>query len=249
MLSQKLSQFISLSQILIISAGATLTLSSRANATELVKLQYKDRSALVTINDLSIFARTGAIPPSIQDLFDTTDKISSDISNILNKELKISSQFINSFIDSSIGDFVLGGLDEVINNSSSSRDLTNVRSTLVAAYEDDNRVSLIELIERYPQKEVQVNVTSLEKTYNTVSGIVEDVLPALEVAKTYVQDLVCNCEGQITQLSEDGTEILVTNNNVNCQKSTSLVQDSSKSQEEIIAEIMARNSTTLVTNQ
>ena len=249
MLSQKLSQFISLSQILIISAGATLTLSSRANATEFVKLQYKDRSALMTINDLSIFARTGAIPPSIQDLFDTTDKISSDISNILNKELKISPQFINSFIDSSIGDFVLGGLDEVINNSSSSRDLTNVRSTLVAAYEDDNRVSLIELIERYPQKEVQVNVTSLEKTYNTVSGIVEDVLPALEVAKTYVQDLVCNCEGQITQLSEDGTEILVTNNNVNCQKSTSLVQDSSKSQEEIIAEIMARNSTTLVTNQ
>ena len=249
MLSQKLSQFISLSQILILSAGATLALSSRANATELVTLQYKDRSALVTINDLSVFARSGVIPQSIQDLFDTTNDISSDISSILNKELKISPQFINSFIDSSIGDFILGGLDDVINNSSSSRDLTNVRSTLVAAYEDDNRVSLIELIERYPQKQVQVNVTSLETTYNTVSGIVEDVLPALEVAKTYVQDLVCSCEEQITQLSEDGTEVLVTNNNINCQKPTSVVQDSSKSQEETIAEIMARNSTTLVANQ
>ncbi len=249
MLSQKLSQFISLSQILILSAGATLALSSRANATELVTLQYKDRSALVTINDLSVFARSGVIPQSIQDLFDTTNDISSDISSILNKELKISPQFINSFIDSSIGDFILGGLDDVINNSSSSRDLTNVRSTLVAAYEDDNRVSLIELIERYPQKQVQVNVTSLEKTYNTVSSIVEDVLPALEVAKTYVQDLVCSCEEQITQLSEDGTEVLVTNNNINCQKPTSVVQDSSKSQEETIAEIMARNSTTLVANQ
>ncbi len=249
MLSQKISQFISLSQILILSAGATLALSSRANATELVTLQYKDRSALVTINDLSVFARSGVIPQSIQDLFDTTNDISSDISSILNKELKISPQFINSFIDSSIGDFILGGLDDVINNSSSSRDLTNVRSTLVAAYEDDNRVSLIELIERYPQKQVQVNVTSLEKTYNTVSGIVEDVLPALEVAKTYVQDLVCSCEEQITQLSEDGTEVLVTNNNINCQKPTSVVQDSSKSQEETIAEIMARNSTTLVANQ
>ncbi len=249
MLSQKISQFISLSQILILSAGATLALSSRANATELVTLQYKDRSALVTINDLSVFARSGVIPQSIQDLFDTTNDISSDISSILNKELKISPQFINSFIDSSIGDFILGGLDDVINNSSSSRDLTNVRSTLVAAYEDDNRVSLIELIERYPQKQVQVNVTSLEKTYNTVSSIVEDVLPALEVAKTYVQDSVCSCEEPITQLSEDGTEVLVTNNNINCQKPTSVVQDSSKSQEETIAEIMARNSTTLVANQ
>ena len=85
MLSQKLSQLISLSQILIIGAGATLALSSRANATELITLQYKERSALVTINDLSSFARTGAIPPSIQDLFDTTDKIPSEISTILNK--------------------------------------------------------------------------------------------------------------------------------------------------------------------
>ena len=119
MLSQKISQFISLSQILILSAGATLALSSRANATELVTLQYKDRSALVTINDLSVFARSGVIPQSIQDLFDTTNDISSDISSILNKELKISPQFINSFIDSSIGDFVLGGLDEVINNMKS----------------------------------------------------------------------------------------------------------------------------------
>ena len=246
MLSPKLSRFISLGQLFILGAGATLALSSRANATELITLQYKDRSALVTIDDLSRFARTGAIPQSIQDLFATTDKIPSDISTILNKELKISRQFVDSFIDSAIGDFVLGGLDEVINNASSSRDLTNVRSTLVAAYEDDNRVSLIELIERYPQNEVQINVTSLEKTYNTVNGIVEDVLPALEVAKTYVQDLVCDCDEPVAQLSEDGTKVLVANNNINCQKNSSIAENNSQSEEETIAQIMARNSTTLV---
>ncbi len=249
MFSQKLSQLLSLGQILILGAGATLALSNRANATEVITLQYKDRSALVTINDLSRFARTGVIPPSIQNLFDTTDKVPSDISTILNQELKISRQFIDSFIDSAIGDFVLGGLDDVINNASSRRDLTNVRSTLVAAYEDDNRVSLIELIERYPQREVQVNITSLEKTYNTVNGIVEDVFPALEVAKTYVQDLVCDCDEQVTQILEDGTEVLVANNNINCQKNNSIGQNKSQSEEETIAEIMARNSTTLVTDK
>ena len=241
MLSPKLSRLISASQILILGTAATLTLSSRANATEVITIQYKNRSATVNIDDLSRFARNGIVPQSIQDLFDTTDRVPSDISTILNEELKISPQFINSFIDSSIGDFVLGGLEEVINNSSSRRDLTNIRSTLVNAYEDDNRVSLIELIERYPQKEIAVNVTSLEKTYNTINGIVADVLPALEVAKSYVQDLVCECDEPITQLNEDGTTTLVASNNVNCNKSTSVVQDP-KSQEDTVAEIMARNS-------
>ncbi len=247
---QKLHQFIFLSQILILSIGATMTLgSSRTHATELIDLQYKDRSALVTIEDLGRFARSGIVPQSIQELFDTRDKVPSEISDILSKELKISQKFIDNFLDSSIGEFILGRLDEVINESSSSTDLKDVRSTLVAAYEDDNQVSLIELIERYPQKEVQINVTSLEGTYNRVVGIVEDVLPALETAKAYIQDLVCDCEDQATQLPEDRTENFAFNNNIDCQNYISAQQKNTNSQDEILAEILARNSLLLGNNQ
>ena len=243
MLGQKFSKFISLAKVLILGAGATLTLSNSAKATELIELQYQDRYAAVTISDFSRFARSGVIPPNIQNLFDSTDKIPSEISSILNKELKISPKFINSFIDSSIGDFVLGGLDEVINNSSSRRDLTNIRSTLVAAYEDNNRVSLIELIERYPQREIKINVTNLEGTYNKISGLVEDVLPALEVAKTYVQDLVCECNP--VALSAEGTTTLVVSQSSKCNKTNAIATEPAKSQAEKVAEILARNSSTL----
>ncbi|MDJ0635372.1 MAG: alpha/beta hydrolase [Xenococcaceae cyanobacterium MO_188.B29] len=243
MLGQKISKLVSLSQILVLSTGVTLALSNNANATEFIELQYQDRYAAVTINELSRFARNGVIPQSIQNLFDSTNKIPSDISSILNKELKISAKFVNSFINSSIGDFVLGGLDEVINNSSSRGDLTNVRSTLVAAYEDDNRVSLIELIERYPQRELKVNVTDLEGTYNKISDIVEDVLPALEVAKSYVQDLVCECNP--IALSEEGTTTLVASNNANCNKTNAITREPAKSQAEKVSEILARNNATL----
>lgn len=248
MLRKKLPQLISWGQILILGVGATLTLSSRANATELITLQYKERSALVTIDDLSRFARSGVVPLSIQELFDTTDKVPSDISTILSKELKISPQFIERFLESSIGEFILGRLEEVINDSPSRGDLTDVRSTLVSAYEDDNQVSLIELIERYPKKEIQINVTSLEGTYDKVVAIVEDVLPALEVAKVYVQDLVCECEEQVTQLSEDGAT-LVANKNVDCQNYNSVVQKAPRTQDEIVVDITARNSTILGTNE
>lgn len=243
MLGQKSSKLASLSKILVLSTGIILALSNSAKATEFIELQYQDRYAAVTINDLTRFARGGVVPQSIQNLFDSTDKVPSDISNLLGKELKISEQFVNSFIDSSIGDFVLGGLDEVINNSSSRKDLTNVRSTLVAAYEDDNRVSLIELIERYPQREIRVNVTNLESTYNKISGLVEDVLPALEVAKTYVQDLVCECN-PIAGADQE-TTTLVASNDYNCNKTNAMATEPAKSQAEKVAEIMARNDSTL----
>ena len=245
MMRQKLHQVMFLSKILILSAGATMTLgNSRVHATELIELQYQDRSALVTIDDLSRFARSGIMPQSIQDFFDTTDKVPSEISAILSKELKISQNFIDNLIESSIGEFILGRLDEVINESSSSADLKDVRSTLVAAYEDDNRISLIELIERYPQKEVRINVTSLEVTYNRIVGIVEDVLPVLETAKAYIQDIVCECEEKATGLPQDGTEILTSHNNINCQNYIS-TQQQPKSQDEIITEISASNSVIL----
>ena len=249
MLRRKFAQLISLSQILVLGVGAALTFSTRANATESITLQYKDRSALVTINDLSNFARSGTIPPSIQELFDTTDTVPSEISAILSKELKISPEFINKIIDSSIGELVLTKLDEVIDESSSSQDLTNIRSTLVAAYEDDNRISLIELIERYPQTEIQINVTSLEVTYNKVAAIVEDILPVLETAIAYVQDAVCDCAEPITRLTEDGTEILVANNNINCQNHNSVAKKTPRSQDEVLTKIMARNSAMLDSNQ
>ncbi len=243
MLDQKISQFISLTQVLVLGAGLSLTLNNSANATELIQLQYQDRYAAVTIYDLSRFARSGIVPESIQNLFDSRDKISSNISSLLNKELKISPKFVNNFIDSSIGDFILGGLDEVINNSSSRGDLTNIRSTLVAAYEDNNRVSLIELIERYPQREIKVNVTNLESTYNKISGIVEDVLPALEVAKSYVQDLVCECAPIAT--SDAPTATLVASGDYSCNETKNIAMKPAKSQAEKVAEIIARNSSTL----
>lgn len=249
MLRNKLHRFTFLSQILMLSVGATMTLGiSKTHATELIDLQYKERSALVTIEDLSRFARSGIVPQSIQDLFDTADTVPSEISAILSKELKISQNFIDNLLESSIGEFILGRLDEVINESSSSADLKDVRSTLVAAYEDDNQISLIELIERYPQTEVRINVTSLEGTYNRIVGIVEDVLPALETARAYIQDIVCECEEQAMRLPQEGTEILTAQDNINCQNYISTQQQKPKSQEKIITEISARNSMILGNN-
>ncbi len=71
-----------------------------------------------------------------------------------------------------------------------------MKKTLIKAYKDDRRVSLMELLEKYPAKKIKVDITDLEEPYNDVKNFVEDILPALEVAKSVVEDLVCECEQQ-----------------------------------------------------
>ena len=66
----------------------------------------------------------------------------------------------------------------------------------------------------------------------------------MEVAKSYVQDIVCDCES-IAKVSEDGATTLVASNTANCNQTTKVTTESVKTPEERIAEIMARNSTML----
>ncbi|WP_263975319.1 alpha/beta hydrolase [Leptolyngbya sp. 7M] len=98
------------------------------------------------------------------------------------------------FLDSSIGRFVLLQLQRLIQGSSDLADLrTAVRTSI-----QDQQISVLEVLENYPIPEVTLNISGLVTTYNDVSAFVERILPALEVAKDYLQRIVCDCEAATT---------------------------------------------------
>ncbi len=192
----------------LLGTTTALISSSSVMAAELIKLTYQDRTVDISILDLKRFAETGSVPLAIQNLFDTTDKVPEFLSGLLAQDIKIDRNFIDDVLDSSIGEFLLGELDSAINESSDSEELNAIKSAVTAAYNNDNRVSLIEIIEKYPVRNLAVDVTDLEDTYYQVSGFVESVLPALETAKSFLQDIICECE---TTAIQDST--LIANHN------------------------------------
>ena len=178
---------------LCLGIGASLVLNNSVGATEVIELKYKQDQLTISTAELRHFADTGEIPMELQTFLQTTEQVPQFWSGLLKQKIYISPQFLTSVIDTTTGQFVLLKLDETINTSSSGQDLDAIRSTVIAAYDDDNQISIMELLERYPVERIKIDLTNLEGAYNQAKAFIEEVLPALEIAKAFLQDLVCEC--------------------------------------------------------
>lgn len=169
-------------------------IASSARAAEQISLSYQGSEINVTRQELESFTETGVIPDAIQQLLGTDETIPPAIRTLLVEEIKVPA-FVEKFLDSSTGEFVLNQLDETISSTSGSteQDLFDLKTAFNDAASDD-QISFIELVRKYPQSNVRVDLTSLEGTYNRVSNFVERVQPALEVAKGFLADIVCDCD-------------------------------------------------------
>ena len=143
---------------------------------------------------LSSFTETGILPDSLQTLLGADIEAPNAIRSLLSREIRVP-KFVDKFLNSPTGEFVLNQLEDTIGSPSgrTDQDLLSLKSAFNTAA-SDHTISFLELVDRYPQNTVRLDVTSLERTYNRVSNFIEQVLPALVVAKGFLSDIICDCE-------------------------------------------------------
>ena len=195
-LNSQLSRFFTLSPILLLSTATVLLSNDSAKATDIVDIKYQDTEISIRTKELKKFTKTGDIPPRLQQFLNDTEQVPDYLSGLLTKEISISRSLIEDIIDSSTGQFFLLKLNQTINSSSSNEDLEAIKKTVIKAYNNDKAISMIELLDKYPQRRLKVDLTSLEGTYNDASTFSNKVLPAWEIAKSFLEDVVCDCEAK-----------------------------------------------------
>lgn len=179
---------------LLLGSVASLLINTNANAAKIVDVTYKETEVSIKTKELKKFADTGEIPPELQQFFDDTQEVPEFLSNLLNEEIYISRSLVENILNSTTGEFLLLKLDQAINSSSSSSDLEAVKKAILKSYDDDRRVSIIELISEYPKRQIEIDLTSLEGGFNDINQLVEQIIPIWEVAKSFLEDVVCDCE-------------------------------------------------------
>lgn len=172
--------------------GAPL-FGTEAQAAENIFVRYKETEVNVTRRELDTFTETGEIPASLQTLLNTEAELPAAVRTILSDQITVP-KFLKNFLEGSNGEFLLFKLDQVISSTEgrTERGLNALKTAVLDSIADD-RVSFIEIIDKHPQNTIRVDITSLEGTYNDVSGFVERILPALEVAKGVLSDFICDC--------------------------------------------------------
>ncbi|MGI0486635.1 alpha/beta hydrolase [Pantanalinema rosaneae CENA516] len=178
----------------LIGVGASVLLGTSAHAADRIILTYQDVQTTVPVSAIANFATTGQVSGDLQELFQKYPRIQQVIRDLLTREIRVSPSFVERTLKSSTGEFVLIQLDKLINTSSAGADIEMLRNTLVEAYQDNNAFSLLEVLERFPVNDIRVDLTSLERVYTDVSTFVERIQPALEVAREFLQNYICDCK-------------------------------------------------------
>ncbi|GAB4381489.1 MAG: hypothetical protein Kow00121_40160 [Elainellaceae cyanobacterium] len=176
--------------------ASILAFTDSARAIETVGLQYQDRSVTVSLDQIREYAETGDASPALQEFIGGNTEIADIVGNLLTSEITITGSFRErvrqDLQSSSFGQFLLLQVDKLFADS---QDLSALQDAIQTSLTDNNRLSVIEVLSNYSVSEpVAVNLTEVGVIYNDVKAFVERVLPALEVARDYLQEVICECE-------------------------------------------------------
>lgn len=183
-----------LTKSLLLGVGAgVFGIVGSASAAETILLRFEETQVSVPIREIEAFAESGAVGGELQEFFQRYPEIQAETQEILDQKITVTEAFIQRTLSGSTGEFVLIQLRKLLSNPSGDSDIESLRTTLIDAYEDDNRFSVLELLQKYPEDEIYVDVRGLQQVYGDVVAFVERIQPILETAREYLQDLVCDC--------------------------------------------------------
>jgi hypothetical protein len=185
-----------LGQSCALGIGASLIcLANPASATEIINIKYQETQITVPTGLLVDFARTGELPSEVNTFL---EGIGEDLPNILQDfltlEVRLSPTFIQDVLGSSIGEFVLLQIDKAINTGQVGDDLVALKSAIDESLAQDSRISLLELVQRYPVETLNLDLSGMETVYNQVSQFLVQIEPALNVARNLLEPLICDCD-------------------------------------------------------
>lgn len=221
-------------QGLLLGVLGALCLSPAVKAAESVTLQYGSEVRTFPVRNLETFSTSGqAQDPELQAFFERNPEVRRLVQELFSIEIYISPTFLDRVeqgAKSPTVDFILIQLNKLISTPSAPEDFQPLRTTIIDSLRDDNRLSLTELIRNYPGSDIQVNLTGLEPVFNDVKAFVERVLPALEVARDFLRDTICDCETPSAQSTDDrrssadSPTVLAATQPSNCRPAQTTVQ-------------------------
>jgi hypothetical protein len=184
---------------LFLAVSASIAFSTSASAIETVTLVFNESRVSVPFSDFQTFVKTGETQrTNLQSFLAKVPNTSQAIRTVLTREIAITRPFAGQNFRNPIADFLLIQLNRVLVPPTVPDNLEPLRSALVASYRNDQRISILEVIGNYPEREITVQLPRLERAYNRASAFVERVQPALETAKQFLQDIVCDCPSTTT---------------------------------------------------
>ncbi len=169
---------------LITSVGVSLY-STSASAARMVVFEYGGFRSSLSVRELTDFAETGEAAPALNFYLNRSGQKPESVRKILNQEVNATPVSLDRAMNNPIGEYLLDKIGETIRTPTNRANTQALRSALVESASTDNKVSLIEIIQNYPNSEVHVDGVNLVRTFNQISILADGVETILRIPKTF----------------------------------------------------------------
>lgn len=154
-------------------SAVILLFSQNANAAESVVLKYRILRETVSVPELSTFAKTGELSPSLRAYLAMAKRDPSELRRALTNEVKVNPVLLYAMLTSPIGESILDRVSQVVHTPGNAANRESLRSAIVGSALKDGKISLIEALENYPTPEVQVEGDRLAEVLGQLRKLAE----------------------------------------------------------------------------
>ena len=170
----QLQNLLSRSPLIILGALAGVMIShQRAIATSKIVIDIVGPiQASIKVQDLRLFAETGKTTKTISQALGISKVNPNQVRGFMTLEIEADVVNYGSFLYSNIGLNIIKGVAEVIQTRHNYESDKALRSALILAAADDNRISVLEILEKYPTEEMHIDVSKI----NQIVGKVQETI-------------------------------------------------------------------------
>ena len=182
------------------AASAYVLLSSPAvQAAEKVVFTYKQFGQSLTVEELDTFAETGKASSKLKFFLNVSGQDRETARQFMTKDVKVNLRTADRLLHILPGEYALFQAGQLFHTPSKKANLQAFRSAVILSLSDDNRISFLEFLQKYPTQELVVDGFKLAKVAGTIDGLIGGGEEALEgtgplaVAKDVLSSFICDC--------------------------------------------------------
>ena len=177
----KLTKFVSIGIALLLGASASiLSTSSRAFGAEKIVLTFGPIRQTINISDLEDFAKDGTTTPTLQQIIRFSKMDAQILRGLIGLEIGLKPASLARVVYSAPGEKITDEIGQAIRTQRRTESGKALRAAVILAAGDDGKVSLLEVLKKYPLPEVYVDVASLRAAVGKVQGLAGNLQTLLQ---------------------------------------------------------------------
>jgi len=179
--NMKLTKFVSIGIALLLGASASiLSTSSRAFGAEKIVLTFGPIRQTINISDLEDFAKDGTTTPTLQQIIQFSKMDAQILRGLIGLEIGLKPANLARVVYSASGEKITDEIGQVIRTQRRTESGKALRAAVILAAGDDGKVSLLEVLKKYPLPELYVDVDSIGAAVGKVQGLVGNLQTLLQ---------------------------------------------------------------------